>query len=328
MRCSTGYFWRMATRCGPRRPRAASIIARHGPRDGKVGLVIGGGSGPRADLRGVRGRRVLPMRRRLETCSLRHRQTPRLRASTRFRAVQVCLFMYGNYAGDVMNFDMAAEMAAMDDIEVRTVLTTDDVASAPRDERRETARRGGKLFHLQGGGRGGGRDDGASTMWSAWHGMPMRGPIRWAWRSAPVRCPRHGGGISTCPRARWKSAWAFMASPGSNAGRSSPPDQIVDEMMDRILDEMACGERRSGRRSGQWSGGHAADGALHHEPPCAGAASKRRVWSTHATWVGNYCTSLEMAGASVTLMHLDDELQRLIDRPCQLRHVPGGLSNG
>jgi dihydroxyacetone kinase-like protein len=47
------------------------------------------------------------------------------------------LFMYGNYAGDVMNFDMAAEMLAMDDIEVRTVVTTDDVASAPRDQARQ-----------------------------------------------------------------------------------------------------------------------------------------------------------------------------------------------
>ena len=36
----------------------------------------------------------------------------------------------------------------------------------------------------------------------------------------------------------------------------------------------------------------------------------------HATWVGNYCTSLEMAGASVTLMHLDGELQTMLDHPC------------
>ncbi len=60
------------------------------------------------------------------------------------------LFMYGNYAGDVMNFDMAAEMLALDDIEARTVLTTDDVASAPPDQRHQATRRGGQRFHLQG----------------------------------------------------------------------------------------------------------------------------------------------------------------------------------
>ena len=36
----------------------------------------------------------------------------------------------------------------------------------------------------------------------------------------------------------------------------------------------------------------------------------------HATWVGHYCTSLEMTGASITLLHLDDELTRLLDHPC------------
>jgi dihydroxyacetone kinase-like protein len=38
--------------------------------------------------------------------------------------------------------------------------------------------------------------------------------------------------------------------------------------------------------------------------------------SIHATWVGNYCTSLEMAGASITLHQLDDELQTMLDHPC------------
>src|SRR6185437_7153546 len=49
------------------------------------------------------------------------------------------LFAYGNYAGDVMNFDMASEMLALDGIEVRTVLTTDDIASAEREQRRGVA---------------------------------------------------------------------------------------------------------------------------------------------------------------------------------------------
>ena len=56
------------------------------------------------------------------------------------------LFVYGNYAGDVMNFDMAAEMAAMDDIEVRTVVTTDDVASAPPNEREKRRGVAGNFF--------------------------------------------------------------------------------------------------------------------------------------------------------------------------------------
>ncbi len=50
------------------------------------------------------------------------------------------LFMFGNYAGDVMNFEMAAELAALDNIEARIVLTTDDIASAPTPDQREKRR--------------------------------------------------------------------------------------------------------------------------------------------------------------------------------------------
>ena len=44
----------------------------------------------------------------------------------------------------------------------------------------------------------------------------------------------------------------------------------------------------------------------------------------HATWVGNYCTSLEMAGASVTLIHLDEELTEMIDHPCDCARFRSG----
>ena len=47
------------------------------------------------------------------------------------------VYMYGNYAGDIMNFDMAAEMCQMEDIPVKTVLVTDDIASAPLDKKSE-----------------------------------------------------------------------------------------------------------------------------------------------------------------------------------------------
>ena len=59
------------------------------------------------------------------------------------------VYIYGNYGGDMMNFDMAAEMADMEDIPVRTVLVSDDVASAPPPEAPAPARRGGHGLRLQ-----------------------------------------------------------------------------------------------------------------------------------------------------------------------------------
>jgi len=111
-----------------------SIVAKNGPRPGKVGLVIGGGSGHEPTFLGFVGKGLA------DACAIGNvfaspPPDPIVECANAASGGAGVLFMYGNYAGDVMNFDMAAEMLAMDDIAVRTVLTTDDVASAPRDHR-------------------------------------------------------------------------------------------------------------------------------------------------------------------------------------------------
>ena len=74
------------------------------------------------------------MRQRSGTSSRPHRQTPASKRSVPRRPSKGVLLAYGNYAGDIMNFGIAAERAAAEGIEVRTVLVTDDVASAPNTE--------------------------------------------------------------------------------------------------------------------------------------------------------------------------------------------------
>ena len=124
------------------RPEGATraIVARHGPRDGKVGLVIGGGSGHEPTFLGFVGKGLADAAAVGNVFASPPPQ-PIMDAARAVDRGAGVLFMYGNYAGDVMNFDMAAEMLEMDAIDVRTVLTTDDIASAPREQR--DARRGG-----------------------------------------------------------------------------------------------------------------------------------------------------------------------------------------
>jgi dihydroxyacetone kinase-like protein len=103
--------------------------------------------------------------------------------------------------------------------------------------------------------------------------------------------------------------------PGVARGPLEPADVIVDEMMDRILAEMGAppGDRAALLVNG-----------LGSTPLMELYIMNRRVRQrldaagieVHATWVGNWCTSLEMAGASITLMHLDEELTALLDHPC------------
>lgn len=94
-----------------------------------------------------------------------------------------------------------------------------------------------------------------------------------------------------------------------------PADAVTDELMDSILREMKAdrGDRVA-----------VLVNSLGSTPLMELYIMMRRVKSRlddagliiHTSFVGNYCTSLEMAGASITVMHLDDELQRLIDHPC------------
>ena len=183
--------------------------------------------------------------------------------------------MYGNYAGDVMNFDMAAEMAAMEDIEVRTVLTTDDVASAPRGPAGEAARGGGELLHLQGGRRG-------------LRPVLTLDEVERVARKANDRTFTMGVALAPCslPQTRrpnfeigddeMEIGMGIHGEPGVARGPLKPADAIVDEMMDRILGEMGAARGRPGGGAGQRAGVDAADGALHHEPAGAAAAGRGR----------------------------------------------------
>ena len=207
--------------------------------------------------------------------------------------------MYGNYAGDVMNFDMAAEMAAMEDIEVRTVLTTDDVASAPRDRRDRRRGVAGNFFIFKAAG-------------AACDRMLPLDEVERVARQANDRTYTMGVALAPCslPQTRrpnfeigddeMEIGMGIHGEPGVARGPLEPADAIVDTMMDRILEEMSAAAGRPGGAAGQRARLDAADGALRHEPPGGGSGWRPRASTMHATWVGNWCTSLEMTGASVT----------------------------
>jgi dihydroxyacetone kinase-like protein len=111
-------------------PRA--IVARHGPRPGKVALVIGGGSGHEPTFLGYVGKGLADAAA-IGNVFASPPPQPAVDAALAAHGGAGVLFMYGNYAGDVMNFDMATELLELEGVEARTVLTTDDIASAPRD---------------------------------------------------------------------------------------------------------------------------------------------------------------------------------------------------
>jgi len=298
-------------RAVPGSPR--SIVAIDGPRPGKVGLVIGGGSGHEPTFLGYVGKGLA------DACAIGNvfaspPPDPILECAKASSGGAGVLFMYGNYAGDVMNFDMAAEMAAMDDIEVRTVLSTDDVASAPVGERHKRRGVAGNFFIFKAAG-------------AACDRMLSFDECERIARKANDQTFTMGVALSPCslPQTRrpnfeigdteMEIGMGIHGEPGIRRGPLDSADAITDAMVDRILAEMA--PSRGDKVAVLVNG-------LGSTPLMELYIMNRRVKQRlddigvgiHATWVGNYCTSLEMAGASITLHALDGEMQAMLDHPC------------
>ncbi|AYG63362.1 dihydroxyacetone kinase subunit DhaK [Rhizobium jaguaris] len=290
-----------------------SIVANEGPRPGKVGLVIGGGSGHEPTFLGFVGKGLADAAA-IGNVFASPPPDPIIECAKAVDGGAGVLFMYGNYAGDVMNFDMAAEMLAMDDIEARTVLTTDDVASAPIEQRERRRGVAGNVFIFKAAGAA------CDLMYSL---DEVERVARWA----NDRTYTMGVALSPCSLPQtlkpnfqlgddeMEIGMGIHGEPGVARGPLKPADQVTSELLDRILGEMKA--ERGDRVA-------VLVNSLGSTPLMELYIMMRKVKmmldaagiEIHLSLVGNYCTSLEMAGASITLMHLDDELQRLIDHPC------------
>ena len=290
-------------------PRA--IVARLGPRPGKVALVIGGGSGHEPTFLGFVGKGLADAAAVGNVFASPPPQ-PAVDAALAAQGGAGVLFMYGNYAGDVMNFDMASELLEMEGVEARTVLTTDDIASHPdRAKRRGVA---GNVFIFKAAGAA------ADLM------LPLDEVERIA-RHANARTYTMGVALSSCalPQTRRPSfdlpvgemeiGMGIHGEPGVRRGPLRPADEVVDEIMDALLAEMGAAR---GDRVAVLVNSLGATPLMELYILNARVAQRldHAGLVVHRTLVGPYCTSLDMAGASITLIHLDDELTRLIDHPC------------
>jgi phosphoenolpyruvate---glycerone phosphotransferase subunit DhaK len=295
-----------------RNPRG--IIAVDGPRPGKVGLVIGGGSGHEPTFSGFVGKGLADA---AVIGDVFTSPTPdmALDCARDVHGGAGVLFMYGHYQGDVLNFDMAAELATAEGIEVRTVLTTDDVASAPLAERGRRRGVAGNFFVFKIAGAACDRmmslddcerlarkaNDATFTMGVALGPCSLPGTRRPNFEIGPDEM-EIGMGIH--------------GELGVERSKLASADEIVDRMLDGILADMkpARGSRVSALVN---SLGSTPLMELYIMNRRLAARLKDAGVGVHSTHVGHYCTSLEMAGASISLIQLDGGLQGLLDHPCE-----------
>jgi len=292
-------------------PRA--MLARHSPRQGKVGLVIGGGSGHEPTFVGFVGKGLADAAA-IGNVFASPPPDPVVACARAVNGGVGVLFMYGNYAGDVMNFDMAAEIAAMEDIEVRTVLSTDDVASAPLERRHERRGVAGNFFIFKAAG-------------AACDQMLSFDECERIARKANDHTYTMGVALGPCSLPHtlkpnfelgpdeMEIGLGIHGEPGVERGPLKSANDVTDSLMDRILAEMSPSR---GDRVAVLVNSLGATSLM--ELYVMFRRAKQRLdeigVEIHANWVGPYCTSLEMAGASISLHHLDEELTQLLEHPC------------
>ena len=286
------------------------VVAKDAPVAGKVGVITGGGSGHEPAFIGYTGRNLVDAVAVGELFSSPTAKSfyDAIKASDGGRGV-VCL--YGNYAGDNMNVKMAMKLAAKDGIEVQTVVANDDVCSAPPEEREKRRGVAGEIFMWKVGGA------------KAAQGADISA-VRATAQRAIDNCRSVGVGLGPCtlPAVGHPN---FSIEPGTmevGIGHHGEPGVRVEplgaaadvarSMMEIVLDDhdLPPGTEVAVLVSGL---GATPLNELYILYDTIESEIRGRGLSVHRSYVGNYFTSLEMVGATLTVMALDDELKTLLD---------------
>jgi dihydroxyacetone kinase-like protein len=186
--------------------------------EGKVGLLIGGGSGHEPVFHGFVGENMA------DGAACGHifaAPTPDVILETTKALDQGVgvLYLYGNYAGDNMNFDIAAELADDEGIQTRTVRIWDDVASAPPERMEDRRGIAGDVFVIK---IAGGVSATTQSLDEVYR-VTVTTPAPWGLRCQPAPSPRRGSPPLSCPRMRSKSAWGCTARPVFRGRSCYPP---------------------------------------------------------------------------------------------------------
>lgn len=297
-----------------RRPSARAIVRADAPVAGKVGIATGGGSGHLPVFMGYVGRGLIDGAA-IGNVFASPSSDDMLEVTRAISDGAGVLYLYGNYGGDRLNFDLAAELAADEGIEVRTILGADDVASAP-PERASTRRGIAGIFFLY---KVAGAAAAAGASLAEVVAVTERaaaGTRTMGVALSPCTIPAAGVPTFELPVGQMEIGMGIHGEPGVRRGPLETADEIAQELTAAILADLPY---RRGDEVGVLVNGLGATPKeelyiLYRSVARILAAEGIRV---HRVWVGEYATSLEMAGASLTLIRVDAELKRLLDAPAE-----------
>jgi len=280
------------------------------PVPGKVGIVTGGGSGHKPAFIGYIGRNLVDAVAVGEVFSSPTSKSflDAFRNADSGKGV-ACL--YGNYAGDNMNVKMAIKMAAKEGIDVKTVVANDDVPSASRSEIGKRRGVAGEILMWKAGGAkaalGGTLDEVVDAAQKAIDNTRSIGI-----GLAPCTIPAVGSPNFRIEQGTMEVGIGHHGEPGIKVSKLVTADEMASIMVEYILPDLpfVSGDKVVVLVSGLGATPVMEQYILFNK---VDELLTEKEIEIHRSYVGNYFTSLEMMGITLTVMKLDSELIQLVN---------------
>ncbi len=230
------------------------------------------------------------------------------------------LYLFGNYQGDIMNFEMAAEMADMEGIQVQMSIAKDDVASAPRSERDHRRGVAGIFFAYKIAGAKADTMAGLEEVKTTADDV-IENTCTMGVALTPCTIPAVGKPTFTIADDEMELGMGIHGEPGIERTKLKTADEVTTIMAERVINDLPF---RSGDEVAVLVNG------LGATPPEELYIIYNKAFDIiidcglkiYRSFVGEYATSMEMAGASLSLLKLNDEFKELLDAPAFSPFLP------
>ena len=290
------------------------VITRAKKASNKVGIVSGGGSGHLPVFTGYVGKGFL------DSCAVGsvfaspsvEQITSAIRNADNGNGV---LCVLGNYGGDVMNFEMACEIASSEGIKTKTIIVADDIASASNEEKLKRRGIAGMIFVFKVSGaaaeKGISLEETFNIASSANNNIRTLGVAL-----SPCILPEAGKPTFEIKEDEIEIGMGIHGEPGIKREKLRPSDQLVDDLCKRLLDDYKLSANDYISIMINSLGATPLEELYIVSRRVHENFSKLKIIITKS-YVGRYATSMEMAGFSISLLKLDDKFKNYLLEPCE-----------
>lgn len=296
-----------------------ALVRRDAPVKGKVAICTGGGSGHLPVFLGYVGPGLL------DGVSVGNvfsspSADDMVAATKAVNGGAGVLYLFGNYSGDKMNFEMAAEMAGAEGIPVKMSIAADDVASAPRSEKNRRRGIAGIFFAYK---IAGAKADTKASLdeVKATADQVIEQTCTMGVALSPCTIPAVGKPNFTIAEDEMELGMGIHGEPGIERTRMKKADEVAAIMADKVINDLPFKAKDEVAVLVNGLGATPPEELFILYNKFHDIIEERGI-KVYKAFIGEYATSMEMAGASFSLLKLNSEFKKLLDAPAFSPFLP------